>query len=131
SDLGAVCLACARGELSGVKLRWSPQACVSVVLAAPGYPAAPAMGAVISGLEQAARLGDVQVFQAGTAERDGALVTAGGRVLAVSARGHGLEAARARAYEAAGLISFEGVQRRNDIAGCGEGRVAVSETRGE
>jgi phosphoribosylamine--glycine ligase len=119
SDLGAVCLACARGELSGVRLRWSPQACVSVVLAAPGYPASPGTGAVISGVEQACCLRDVQVFQAGTAERDGALVTAGGRVLVVSARGHGLEAARARAYEAAGLISFEGVQRRNDIAVAG------------
>jgi phosphoribosylamine--glycine ligase len=88
---------------------------VTVVLAAPGYPAAPATGGRIEGVAEAERLPGVSVFHAGTALDGGRLVTAGGRVLAVSARGRTLAAARELAYEASDLIAFEGVQRRGDI----------------
>jgi phosphoribosylamine---glycine ligase len=116
SDLGEVALACARGDLDGAKLDWDERPCVSVVLASRGYPGSYGTGLVITGEESAATLGDVFVFHAGTALQDGSLVTAGGRVLAVSALGDGFAAARARAYETASLIEFEGKQMRTDIA---------------
>jgi len=91
------------------------------VLAADGYPNEPRTGDPIEGLDAAAGMNDVQVFHAGTAVRDGRVLTAGGRVLAVSALGTSLEDARGVAYEACGRISFEGMQYRRDIAlGVGE-----------
>ena len=116
SDLGELCLACARGELQGARLRWSSRACVTVVLASEGYPEAPTKGAVISGMERAEAIEGVQVFHAATQRRGEELVTAGGRVLAVSALGDGFGQARARAYEAAAEISFDGLHLRHDIA---------------
>ncbi len=85
-------------------------------MASAGYPASSHRGDIISGLAGAAALDDVTVYHAGTALSGGDVVTAGGRVLAVSALGEGFAAARARAYEAAGLISFDGMQVRRDIA---------------
>ena len=125
SDLGELCVACARGELRGTRLRWSSRACVAVVLASEGYPQGPAKGAVISGLERAEALAGVQVFHAATQRRGDDLVTAGGRVLAVSALGDGFREARARAYEAAAEISFHGMHLRHDIAA----RAEAAETR--
>jgi phosphoribosylamine--glycine ligase len=87
-----------------------------VVLASGGYPGGYATGAEIVGLPEAAALESVSVFHAGTTERDDRVVTAGGRVLAVSALGPTLNDARARAYEACRRLSFDGMQYRRDIA---------------
>ena len=116
SDLGEVCAACADGSLEGHKLAWSSDACVSVVLASGGYPGAHPTGLEITGLDAAGADPNVQVFHAGTAKADGKLVTAGGRVLAVSGSGDGYAEARARAYAAAERIHFEGRHMRSDIA---------------
>ncbi|CAN5565690.1 phosphoribosylamine--glycine ligase [soil metagenome] len=115
SDLGEVCAACAVGELEGTKLEWATEACVAVVLASGGYPGAHATGLPIEGLDDATSVDGVEVFHAGTADRAGTIVTAGGRVLAVSALGNGFAEARARAYRAAGRIGFDGKQMRADI----------------
>jgi phosphoribosylamine---glycine ligase len=117
ADLAEVCAAAATRELEGVKLSWTSDVCVSVVLASAGYPGTYSTGIPIDGVEAAAGVEGVTIFHAGTARRDdGALVTAGGRVLAVSARGATFAEARSRAYEAAGSIEFEGKHVRSDIA---------------
>ena len=115
SDLAEVCMACATGSLEGTKLQWSPQRCVSVVLASGGYPGAHETGFEISGVADAEATGAL-VFHAGTAVADGRLVTSGGRVLAVSALGPSFEAARSLAYDAASKIQFDGRHMRTDIA---------------
>ncbi len=115
SDLGEVCVASARGELEGTKLEWSPDACVCIVLASDGYPGSYETGRPIEGLEEAAAIDGVEIFHAGTERRGDALVTAGGRVLSVSARGSDFKQARARGYRAAETIRFEGVRFRRDI----------------
>jgi phosphoribosylamine--glycine ligase len=85
-------------------------------MASAGYPASSHKGDVISGLDEAGAMGDVTVYHAGTALLDGQVVTAGGRVLAVSALGDGFAKARERAYEAVARIRFDGQQTRPDIA---------------
>ena len=115
SDLAEVCMACATGDLSGMKLQWSSEPCVSLVLASGGYPGPHPTGFEISGIEDAERTGAF-VFHAGTASKGGRIVTAGGRVLAVSAGGADFKAARALAYDAASKITFEGRHMRTDIA---------------
>jgi len=107
----------ARGALPAGAPRISPRAAVCVVMASAGYPEKPRSGDRITGLEEAAALPDVQVFHAGTRREGGALVTAGGRVLAVCALGDDLAAARTRAYEAADLITWNGAHYRRDIGG--------------
>jgi phosphoribosylamine--glycine ligase len=116
SDLLELCAAGATGELAGVKAAWKPQECVTVVMASAGYPVSSHKGDVIDGLAAAAGIDGATVFHAGTALRNGDVVTAGGRVLAVSALGDGFGAARQRAYEAVGKITFDGAQVRPDIA---------------
>ena len=116
SDLLELCAAAAEGGLDGAGALWKPQDCVTVVLASAGYPASSHKGDVISGLAEAAALDGVTVYHAGTALRDGRVVTAGGRVLAVSALGDGFAAARERAYRAVDMITFDGRQVRPDIA---------------
>ena len=116
SDLAEGLLACVEGRLGEVKVAWSPESCVTVVLASGGYPGPYGTGFPIGGLDAAGKSDRVAVFQAGTARRDGRVVTAGGRVLAVSALGTDLADARARAYRAVSQVSFEGAHRRNDIA---------------
>jgi phosphoribosylamine--glycine ligase len=116
SDLLDVMLAAAEGRLSEIDLRWSEEAAVSVVIASGGYPGDYAKGKPISGIEAAGSLPGVTVYHAGTAIRDGVLVTAGGRVLDVTALAPTLAQARARAYEAASLIAFDGAFYRSDIA---------------
>ena len=103
------------GGLEGVEPEWSDDWAVTLVLASRGYPESSSKGDVISGLDAAAAAG-AEVFHAGTAERDGEIVTAGGRVLAVTALGDGPGEARARAYAAASEIDFDGRQMRTDIA---------------
>jgi phosphoribosylamine--glycine ligase len=115
-DLLEVLRAAAAGalEIDAVPVR--PEAAVTVVLAAPGYPAAPRTGDAITGLDAAAATG-AEISHAGTAlDAEGRIVTAGGRVLGVTALGAGVEAARAAAYAAAGHIGFPGLQMRGDIA---------------
>ena len=115
SDLLALLLAATEpGGLEGAALEWDPRAAVCVVLASRGYPASSSSGDVISGLDRLPA--GAEVFHAGTAERDGEIVTAGGRVLGVTALGADRAAARAAAYAAADMISFPGSQRREDIA---------------
>jgi phosphoribosylamine--glycine ligase len=116
SDLAPVLLACAEGRLGDARLEWSPRACVTVVAASGGYPGTHQTGFEIAGLDAASTLEDVVVFHAGTARQEGRVVTAGGRVFAVSAVGDGLDGARQRAYEACQVISFEGMHYRSDIA---------------
>ena len=114
-DLLAALAACAAGDLTGVRLDRSEAAAVTVVLAAGDYPASGDRGSVITGIEAAEATGAL-VFHAGTALRDGVVVTNGGRVLNVTGVGDDLAAARAAAYAAADLISWDGVRRREDIA---------------
>jgi phosphoribosylamine--glycine ligase len=115
-DLGQLLAACAAGSLAGSSPSWTDQACVTVVLASGGYPGPHRTGLEIRGLEDAGKSDGVQVFHSGTARRDGRVVTAGGRVLAVSALGQDLAAARSRVYAAVSRISFEGMHYRTDIA---------------
>src|SRR5512138_831370 len=115
SDLVPALLASARGDLSATRLEFDRRAAVGVVLAAEGYPAKPATGDVIAGLD-ASLPDDVQVFHAGTgAGPGGAVVTSGGRVLTVCALGDGLDDAARRAYAAIPRLSFRGMQYRKDI----------------
>jgi phosphoribosylamine---glycine ligase len=116
SNLGELLLACVEGNLADYQLSWATDACVGVVLASGGYPGSYETGRPIRGLDEASRLSGVQVFHSGTKMRDGRVVTAGGRVLTVSALGPTLEEARARAYEGCSLISFDGMHQREDIA---------------
>jgi len=95
---------------------WYPGSAISLTLASGGYPGKYRSGLPITGIEEANRIDGVQVFHAGTALQDGQLVTAGGRVLSVAARGSTLQEAVAKAYEAAAKISFEGMHYRRDIA---------------
>lgn len=109
-----VLLAAARGDLGAHHVAMASGACVGVVLAAQGYPAAPVTGHAISGA--AGDFGpDVTVIHAGTAVKDGQLVTAGGRVLTVVGRGESHADAMHKAYEAVRRISFDGMHYRSDI----------------
>ncbi len=116
SEPAALLAACADGDLAGRSARLRPEACVTVVLASRGYPGAYQTGVPIDGLEGAAEVDGATIFHAGTARRAGRVVTAGGRVLAVSGLAATIEEAAERAYEAAARISFEGAQYRRDIA---------------
>jgi len=116
SDLVEAFEASIEGRISDGVFHWTPDPSVCVVMAAGGYPGTPEKGKEIFGLEEAAAMADVKVFHAGTALKDGKIVTAGGRVLGVTARGTSLEAAVARAYEAVKVIHFDGMQYRTDIA---------------
>ena len=113
--LEALSAAARPGGLADLRLRWSGDWAVTLVLASAGYPASPRTGDVISGLDTAAEL--IEVTHAGTARReDGEIVTAGGRVLNVTALASTPRAAREAAYAAARGIEFEGRQMREDIA---------------
>jgi phosphoribosylamine---glycine ligase len=102
------------GGLAGARLEWDPRSAVTLVLASRGYPGSSSSGDVISGLDRVPR--DVEVTHAGTREEDGAVVTAGGRVLNVTALGDDTRSAREHAYAAADVIAFDGRQLRRDIA---------------
>ena len=123
SDLLELCLAAREpGGLAGVEAEFGEDWAVTLVLASAGYPESSSKGDVIRGLDAAAEL--AEVTHAGTAARDGEIVTAGGRVLNVTALGPTPAAARDRAYDAAGRISFDGMQIRSDIAARAVERVA-------
>lgn len=117
SPLGELLKAAADGALHEVAPpRWKPGAAVAVVMASAGYPESSRSGDVIVGTETLAGEPDVAVIHAGTALADGHLVTAGGRVLAVTAIGSDVADARAKAYEGVASITFDGAQWRHDIA---------------
>jgi phosphoribosylamine--glycine ligase len=116
SDLAALCLAGAKGELADKQCEWDARAAVGVVIAAGGYPGSYRKGDVIHGLEQAAQA-QCKVFHAGTAQAaDGSIVTAGGRVLCVTALGNTVSAAQQQAYQGVEAIHWEGAEFRRDIA---------------
>jgi phosphoribosylamine--glycine ligase len=109
------------GRLDQVELHWDPRPAICVVMASKGYPGPYEKGRVITGLEAAAAVPDVKVFHAGTKRLDDqTVVTAGGRVLGVTALGDTIAAARARAHEAVAKIHFEGAFFRRDIAAYAE-----------
>ena len=122
SDLVDAMEASVEGRISEGDFRWSSDASVCVVMASGGYPGTFEAGKKISGLEEAGAVDGVKVFHAGTTKRDGAFYTSGGRVLGVTARGETLETAVDRAYEACGLIKFDGAHYRKDIAARALGR---------
>lgn len=120
TDFAAAALACATGGLAREPWHWRDEASITVVMASQGYPADPQPGQVINGLDsdgQVAGMPGVQVFHAGTRlDPARGWITAGGRVLNVSARGSSLADARVAAYAAIDQIKFEGMQFRRDIA---------------
>jgi phosphoribosylamine--glycine ligase len=133
SPLGDLLKAAADGTLREVDPpRWRAGAAVAVVMASAGYPESSSKGDVIVGVEGAAADPQVDVIHAGTATRDGALVTAGGRVLAITAVGRDVAEARARAYAGVASISFDGAQWRTDIAArVGEDSAVANDTEQE
>jgi phosphoribosylamine--glycine ligase len=105
------------GSLDDAEIEWDERAAVTVVLASGGYPGKYESGKVITGLEECAKLPHVHVFHAGTRRGEGGdVLTAGGRVLAITALGESVSQARERAYEAVAHVQFEGAQFRRDIA---------------
>ncbi|MSO47133.1 MAG: phosphoribosylamine--glycine ligase [Thermoleophilia bacterium] len=120
-DLLPWLLACAKGELEERPLKTYAGSAVAIVLASRGYPESSESGLPISGLADASIMRDTAIFQAGTAIAHGKVVTAGGRVLTVVARGANADSARAAAYAAADKVSFDGMQRRDDIGSDSQG----------
>ncbi len=125
-DLASVLAECAAGRLDPSKMRWKEDASACIVMAASGYPQRPQTGQVIEGLEEAAKLGNVKVFHAGTRTEDGHYYASSGRVLGVTASGRTLTAATSAAYDAVGRIHFAGAHYRTDI-----GRSAANKILGE
>jgi phosphoribosylamine--glycine ligase len=115
SDIVPILEQVAAGQLKDTKIEWAKEAAVCIVVAAKGYPDTPETGKAVTGLEALAGENDVVVYHAATAKRDGRVTTVGGRVLGVTALAPNLDAAVARAYEAVGRISFEGMFYRKDI----------------
>ncbi len=116
SDLLDAVEASIQGRVSDGDFKWSSDAAACVVIASAGYPGHYATGKAITGLAEAGALPGVKVFHAGTAKKDGQIVTSGGRVLGVTAHATDLAAAVERAYEACSKIRFEGMHFRRDIA---------------
>jgi len=114
-DLLPALMSCVEGCLTEKTIRWKSQASICVVMASGGYPGPYERNKVIAGLKDAGAMKDVTVFHAGTAPKDGNVVTSGGRVLGVTALGADLPGAIASAYRAVSVISFEGAHYRKDI----------------
>ncbi len=115
SDIVPVLEAVIDGHIDRVEVEWDGRAAVCVVMASRGYPGAYEKGKIISGLEEAARVPDTYIFHAGTALKEGKIVTNGGRVLGVTALGNNIAEAISQAYKAVEKISWEGVYYRRDI----------------
>jgi phosphoribosylamine--glycine ligase len=116
SDFMEIAMAIAEGRLADVDIKWKTDPAVCVVVSSGGYPGKYRKGDVIKGIDEANKMDGVQVFHAGTAFRDNEIVTAGGRVLGVTATGSDTAAAKKRAYEAIEKIHFDGMHYRKDIA---------------
>ncbi len=126
SDLLTAFEACAEGRLSDHQLRWHDGASACVVAASGGYPGKFTSGYEIANLADAAKIPDVTVYHAGTAAKDGKIVTSGGRVLCVAATGGTLDAALDKCYAALARVKFDGMYYRRDI-----GNRAIGARRGE
>jgi len=118
SDLLPLLIATIEGRLENVAIEFDPRIAVTVILASGGYPGKYETGKPIEGLENGARLPEVQIFHAGTKRQDRKTVTSGGRVLAITALGDSVTQARERAYAAINQIHFDGCHFRHDIALC-------------
>ncbi|NLY29282.1 MAG: phosphoribosylamine--glycine ligase [Firmicutes bacterium] len=117
TDLAEVLLAVGEGRLASLPpLEWDPRACVSVIAASQGYPGPHDTGFPIVGLDAVEKMDDVFVYHGATALRGDEIVTAGGRVLSISALGDDIQGARDRAYEAIAKLDFENMYYRKDIA---------------
>ncbi len=114
-DIVPILEACIHGNLSKLRIEWDPRTAVCVVMASGGYPGDYDKGKVIEGLSEVSRMKDIFVFHAGTAAKEGRIVTNGGRVLGVTGLGEGIEKAIDRTYEAVKKICWEGVHYRKDI----------------
>ena len=116
SDLLQLFEATIDGHLDKMKIEWDERVAVTVVMASGGYPEKYETGKIINGLDEVARMSDVQIFHAGTRKVNSDIVTSGGRVLAVTALGATRTEARQRAYDAVAKIHFDGCHYRRDIA---------------
>jgi len=116
SDLLPLLEATIDGKIDNYSIEWDQRPAVTVVLASGGYPVKYEMGKSVSGLDEAAKIDGLQIFHAGTKQLNDEIVTAGGRVLAVTALGSTIAEARSRAYEAVARIYFENCHYRRDIA---------------
>jgi phosphoribosylamine--glycine ligase len=114
-DIIPILEACMKGNLSGCEIEWDSRASVCVVMASRGYPGDYEKGKPIAGLKEVSKMEGIFVFHAGTALKDGQLVTNGGRVLGVTGLGKDIPRAIERTYEAVRKISWEGVHYRTDI----------------
>ncbi|MDD4956954.1 MAG: phosphoribosylamine--glycine ligase [Candidatus Omnitrophica bacterium] len=121
SDLAELLYAAAKGDLSGIEVEWDDEDCVCVVLASGGYPGKYVPGKAITGIKEAEKEGAI-VFHAGTRSENGMVVTSGGRVLDVVAKGKGIKKAIDGVYRAVSRIGFEGMHYRKDIAYRAAGR---------
>jgi phosphoribosylamine--glycine ligase len=124
-DLFDVCAGAAAGSLEFNRFEWRPGAAVAVVAASKGYPGEYEKGRVIKGLDEVAAMEDVVVFHAGTAMEEDKVVTAGGRVFAVTALGANVADAIEKAYDAMDKVRFTGMHYRRDI-----GHKAIARSRG-
>ena len=115
TDIVPIMLACCEGGLEGMNVEWETGACVTVVIASGGYPKAYEKGKEIIGIDEAEKGEGVTVFHAGTREKDGLLLTNGGRVLDVTAKGGDIESAIINAYAAVARVGFQGAHFRTDI----------------
>lgn len=116
SDIIPVLEGMANGNLAGQEIKWSNKKAVCVVMASGGYPEKYEVGKEIAGMDNAAKMENVVIFHSGTEEKDGKIITAGGRVLEVVALDDTIEKARKRAYHAVEKISWDGEYHRTDIA---------------
>jgi phosphoribosylamine--glycine ligase len=107
--------ACAQGKLDPAAVKWRPGFAVSVVLCSKGYPGDYPKGLPITGLDEAEKLDDIVIFHAATKRSGEQILTAGGRVLNVTATGATLDQALEKAYRAVQLIHFDGMHYRRDI----------------
>ena len=115
SDLADIMLACVEGTLDKIDVKWDEASCISVVCASKGYPDKYEKNKEILGLEEAGNIKDVIVFHSGTKDKNGKILTDGGRVLGVTSLGKDIKSAKVNAYNAIESIRFEGMQYRKDI----------------
>lgn len=115
TDLVDILLACVKGGLADQEVRWSAKSATCIVMASGGYPESSEKGVVVTGIDKANQLDDIEVFQAGTIAKNGKIVTNGGRVLSVTATGTDLNQSVKQAYKGVEQISFDHMQYRSDI----------------